>query len=247
VLPLDDRPVLYHTGGMLAFSSSLMVDEAAGVGAFASVNARAEDSYRPRQVTAYAIRLMRAVREKKALPPLPPIGSATKLDGAGKLAGTYRTADGATLELVAVGDGLAIRRGASLLPLQGTGEGQFTVVGPGDQTSGLRIETDQGAVRSVGWGSALYSADGSAASAVPEALARCAGLYDGGNPWVGMAEVVARSDGLWLGGTTPLVPLPDGSFRVGADGWGPERVRFDLEIGGRPQRMNFSGADLLRV
>ena len=244
VLPLDDRPVLYHTGGMLAYSSSLMVDEATGVGAFASVNARAEDNYRPRQVTAYAVRLMRAVRENKPPPPIPPIRSATKLDDARKLAGTYRAADGATLELVAAGDGLAIRRGAALLPMQSAGDGQFTVVGPGDQTSGLRIEMDNGAVRSVGWGSVLY---GAAASAVPDALARCAGLYDGGNPWVGMMEVVARPDGLWLGGTTPLVPLADGSFRVGSDAWSPERVRFDLEIDGQPQRMNFSGADLLRV
>ncbi|HMA51177.1 MAG TPA: serine hydrolase domain-containing protein [Magnetospirillaceae bacterium] len=247
VLPLDDKPVLYHTGGMLAFSSSLMVDEAAGVGAFASVNARAEDSYRPRAVTAYAVRLMRAVREGKPLPAPQDIPSATKVDESKSLAGTYRSADGRSVELVPAGDGLALRAGGGLLPLQNGGEGNFIVAGPGDETSGLHLDIDKGKVRSVGWRSSLYTADGSAPAAVPEALKRCAGLYDGGNPWVGMMEVVARPDGLWLGGTTPLVALPDGSFRVGADAWGPERVRFDLEIDGRPQRMTLSGADMLRV
>lgn len=245
VLPIDDKPVLYHTGGMLAFSSSLMVDEAAGLGAFASVNARAEDSYRPRAVTDYAIRLMRAAREGKPLPPLPAIPSATKLDDAAKLAGTYRAADGAAIELVAAGDGLAVRKGASLLPLQSTGEGEFTVAGPGERATGLRLDIDKGAVRSVGWGPTLYGT--LRGQALPEAVALCAGLYDAGNPWIGMMEVVGRPDGLWLGGTTPLVMLPDGSFRVGADEWGPERVRFDLDIGGRPQRMIFSGVDLYRV
>jgi CubicO group peptidase (beta-lactamase class C family) len=247
VVPLDDRPILYHTGGMLAFSSSLMVDEAAGVGAFASVNARAEDSYRPRAVTAYALRLMRAVREGRKLPEPKDVPSATKVEDAAALAGTYRAADGSAVELVPAGDGLALRAGGAVLALHNAGDGNFTVVGPDERTSGLHLDMDKGKIRTLGWRSSLYAADGAAPAVIPEALARCAGLYDGGNPWIGMMEVVARPDGLWLSGTTPLVPLPDGSFRVGSEEWGPERVRFDLEIDGRPQRMNFSGADLLRV
>jgi CubicO group peptidase (beta-lactamase class C family) len=247
VLPLDDKPVLYHTGGMLSFSSSLMVDEAAGVGAFASVNARAEDSYRPRAVTSYAIRLMRAVREGKPLPAPKESPSATKYDEAKSAAGTYRSATGQSIELVPAGDGLALRAGGGLIPLQSTGDGNFTVAGPGDETSGLHLDIDKGKVRSVGWRSSLYSADGSAKAEIPDALKRCAGLYDGGSPWVGMVDVVARPDGLWLGGTTPLVALADGSFRIGTDDWGPERVRFDLDVDGRPQRLTFSGADLQRV
>jgi CubicO group peptidase (beta-lactamase class C family) len=247
VLPLDERPVLYHTGGMLAYSSSLMVDEAAGVGAFASVNARAEDSYRPRAVTAYAIRLMRAVRENKPLPPIPEIKPATQVEDAKNLVGSFRSASGRSVELVAVGDGLAVRSDGATLPLQGGEDGQFIVVGPGNETSGLRLDIEKGVVRTLGWRSTLYSHDGAAPADIPEALQRCAGLYDGGTPWVGMMEVVARPDGLWLSGTTPLVPLPDGSFRVGSEAWSPERVRFDCEIDGKPQRLNFSGADLLRV
>lgn len=243
ILPIDERPVLYHTGGMLAYSSAIMVDESAGIGAFASVNARAEDSYRPRQVTAYAIRLLRAAKEGKPLPPVPAIRTATKQDDPAKLTGSFKAADGSVLELVASGDGVALRQNGLTLPLQG-GDDSFTVVGPGDETSGLKLDIKDGKVLSAGWKDKLY---GAGAAQTPPSLRRYAGLYDGGSPWVGMMEVVARSDGLWIGGTTPLVPLPDGSFRFGADEWSPERVRFDSEIDGIPQRMLFSGVDLTRV
>lgn len=243
ILPIDDRPVLYHTGGMLAYSSAIMVDEAAGLGAFASVNARAEDSYRPRQVTAYAIRLMRAVKEGKPLPPLPEIRSATKLDDPVKLTGRFKAADGGMIELVTSGDGLGLRHEGVVLPLQG-GEDIFTVAGPGDETSALKLDIKEGKILSVGWRDKLY---GEGAAETPQSLRRFAGLYDGGSPWVGMMEIVARADGLWAGGVVPLVPLPDGSFRLGADEWSPERVRFDSEIDGIPQRLLFSGVDLLRV
>ena len=61
VQPVDGVACLHHTGGMMSFSSSFHVDPAAGIGCFASVNARL-GSYRPRQTTAYAVRLLRAAR-----------------------------------------------------------------------------------------------------------------------------------------------------------------------------------------
>jgi hypothetical protein len=39
----------------------------------------------------------------------------------------------------------------------------------------------------------------------------------------------------------PLVPLGDGTFRVGEDPGGPERLAFDTEIEGRPARALLSG------
>ena len=67
VQPVDGAPCLHHTGGMMSFSSSFHADPAAGIACFASVNARL-GSYRPRQTTAYAIRLLRAVRRGDPLP-----------------------------------------------------------------------------------------------------------------------------------------------------------------------------------
>src|SRR5215510_6814990 len=64
---------LRHTGGMVAFSSSIDVDVTGGIGAFASVNANLR-GYRPVAVTKYAIELFNASLAGKPLPeaPAPP-------------------------------------------------------------------------------------------------------------------------------------------------------------------------------
>ena len=246
VIPVDGRPCLHHTGGMISFSSAITVDTDAGVGAFASVNARAEDDYRPREVTAYAISLMRAVRDGRPMPAPPPIPSATKIDNATVLAGRFRASGGEAVELAVAGDGLALVQSGVSRPLQPAGEGVFIVCGPNEDVAALVVRSEAGVVRSVGLGATLYTPEGAAASIAPE-LARLAGVYDSSNPWTGQVEVVARPDGLWLNGATPLIRQSDGAFRVGPDSWTPERVRFDGDLDGRPQRLNFSGADFVRI
>ena len=57
---LDGHKILRHTGGMIAFASSIHVDLDGGVAAFASINAM--QGYRPTAVTEYAARLLRAER-----------------------------------------------------------------------------------------------------------------------------------------------------------------------------------------
>src|SRR5690606_5840411 len=66
---LDGHKVVRHTGGMVSFMSSLLVDLDSGVGAFASINA--QQGYRPTAVTQYAVQLMSAQRANKALPSVP--------------------------------------------------------------------------------------------------------------------------------------------------------------------------------
>ena len=61
---LDGNRLLRHTGGMVSFMSSMMVDIDDGIGGFASVNA--QQGYRPNPVVRYAIQLMRARRKGTA-------------------------------------------------------------------------------------------------------------------------------------------------------------------------------------
>ena len=126
-VPLDGRMVMQHTGGMLAFHSSIHVDPKAGVGAFASVNSGAGD-YRPRLVTAFACAMLRALAEPEAaLNPIPaPVSwtapSKVKLDTTdaepefAALAGRYaaRGLSFGTVTLVAVKGGLAMPDGTLL-------------------------------------------------------------------------------------------------------------------------------------
>ena len=72
------------------------------------------------------------------------------------------------------------------------------------------------------------------------------GSYVDDDRWGSLISVVARDGRLWLHNAEPLTPLPDGSWRIGADEWSPERVRFDGLIGGRPTRVLLSGSPYVR-
>ncbi len=66
---LDGHTILRHTGGTISFASALHADLDSGVGAFASLNLEA--GYRPNPVTQFAVQLMRAQLQGKALPKPP--------------------------------------------------------------------------------------------------------------------------------------------------------------------------------
>jgi hypothetical protein len=48
-----------------------------------------------------------------------------------------------------------------------------------------------------------------------------------------VATSAGRPVGFAWGECRPLVPLEDGSFRLGEEPWSPERVRFDTLLEGR--------------
>ena len=89
-------------------------------------------------------------------------------------------------------------------------------------------------------GGTRYVRDGASPRTLPDpdpALHAHAGTYRSFSPWTPLFRVVLRGDRLWLlfpdapdgaEPEQPLVPLGDGSFRLGDDAGGPERVRFDL-------------------
>ena len=142
-VPLEGHVVMQHTGGMLAFHSSIHVDPAAGCGAFASVNSGAGE-YRPRDVTAYACALLRAAAEP-GLDPKPakvawtaPPKLALQTEGAkpehARLAGRYANGELAydTVILIAVKGGLAMPDGTLL---EETTEGYWRIKAATDQDS----------------------------------------------------------------------------------------------------------------
>jgi len=138
-VPLEGRKVMHHTGGMLAFHSSIHVDPQAGVGIFASVNSGAGD-YRPRDVTAYGCALLRAAFDANAgLDPKPAKVEWTKpavvLQTTGadpeamSLAGRYGSQglNFGTVTLIAVKGGLAMPDGTTL---EKTAEGYWRIKPP---------------------------------------------------------------------------------------------------------------------
>ncbi|MGH7022998.1 MAG: serine hydrolase domain-containing protein [Caulobacteraceae bacterium] len=247
--PVDGIPALHHTGGMVAFTSSFHADPAAGVAAFASVNARI-GGYRPRQTTAYAIRLMRAVRAGAPLPGAPdPLGPSRPKDSA-PLMGRFVGPDGSAFT-ISPGDDFPVVSGmGGAAPLYRVGGGLATPLPalarhsldpmrPGGATSGP--------VTAIWWGETLFGRDAPLPRpAVPDRLRALAGIYINRDPWQGYAVLFARGEQLVLSGAGPVVDRGEWwSFEK--DPGGVERARFDGVLNGRARRLNISGTDFERL
>ena len=250
VVPVNGRQLLHHTGGMMAFSSSIHVDPEAGVGAFASTNARV-GRYRPRDVTAYACELMLAARQGATAPAPPPIHYDDRIDNAADYAGRYETAEGETIVLFPEGGKLRLTdpKNGQTVSLRAQGNDAFLVPLPRFERMLLVFKREGGKPVSAWWNDTLFTkapAKPRRASTPPD-LAALAGLYVNNDPWADDFQLIAREDGLWLDGVEPLVALPGGAYRVGKEPWDCERVRFEAPLEGRPQRLIFSGVDHTRM
>lgn len=245
IQPIDGAPCLHHTGGMMAFSSSFHADPAAGVACFASVNARNE-GYRPRATTAYAIRLMRAVRAGAPLPAAPDPLAPYRVKNATAFVGVYRAGD-LTIALSEGPQGLRLELTHGVGRIAPAGPDRLVTDHPVLSASGLDAVRENGAVVGLWWGDLLLGRGGPRApTATPDRLRALAGVYLNRDPWVGGAQVLARGDTLWVDGVGRLVER-GGWWSAEKDPGGVERLRFDGVLNGQAQRLNVSGDDLLRI
>jgi CubicO group peptidase (beta-lactamase class C family) len=245
VVPVDSAPALHHTGGMMAFSSSFHADPAAGVACFASVNARL-GSYRPRLTTAYAVRLMRAVRAGKPLPAAPDALGRFRVKDSAPYLGTFASLSGG-FTLSAAPVGLSVKTDDGVALAYPDGEGRFVVDHPILVRHGLDAVRENGKVTGYWWGETLFGRDKPIAAPAPSpALAPMAGVYLNRDPWVGGAEILVRADRLVLEGGGPLTDH-GGWWSLDKDPGGVERLSFEAKLNGRFTRLNASGWDMLRL
>jgi hypothetical protein len=250
---LDGHRVVRHTGGMLSFMSSIIVDLDEGVGAFASVNAM--QGYRPTDVTQFAVQQMRAARAKRPLPPVPPAEIPGEVGNAGDYVGTYRDPSGSTLVIEQEGKRLYWRRGADRMALEPASESdQFIVQHPEFAHFALIFarqdaENPKSPIVEAAWGTEWYAAaayQGPREFSHPAAWESYVGHYWTENPWVGSLRVVVRKDKLWLDGVIPLEAHGD-VFYLRDEKHSPEWVRFGETVNGRCMRLSYSGETLWRV
>ena len=238
------RAYLHHTGGMLSFSSSFHVDEASGVGAFASANLNAFAEYRPRLLTLFAVEALTNVLSRRPLPQPPPLERPLS-DAASYVgrylgpAGSFEVKLGLPLTLVANG------RSAPLLLWS---DEIFRTAHPDFRAYSLMFERRGGAVTLAGWGPNSFAREGTGAS-VPKSdpvLAKLAGRYVSDDPWFGPSPVVERGGRLWIGTETVMNRVGENLWRVGKENWSPERASFADFIDGRPQSFIFSAVKFSR-
>jgi CubicO group peptidase (beta-lactamase class C family) len=249
---LDGHTVVRHTGGMVSFMSSLLVDIDNGVGAYASINA--QQGYRPTAVTQFAVQLMRAQQSSKPLPAIPPANPALAVSNAADYAGSYRQSGGGNLQIEASGDQLFLVRAGEKVPLQPASPGAF-VVADGGQTRyplvfGRADATDpKSAVVEVGLGGDWYTNAkyrGEIQFDAPRQWASFVGHYRNENPWIGSIHIVLREGKLWIDGMMPLEAAGD-RFNLRDEPHSPEWIQFGEVVNGRCMRLKFSGEDMWRV
>lgn len=249
---LDGNRLLRHTGGMVSFMSSLMVDIDEGVGAFASINA--QQGYRPNPVVRYAIQLMRAQRAGAALPAMAEADDPLTVKNAADFAGDYSGVKGG-LQLVAEGERLFVLHGGARVSLERLSDAdRFVARLPAlDRFAfafGRRDPEDPASpVVEVTWGGDWYRNEkyvGPDEFDYPNEWDGYVGHYRNESPWIGSVRIVVRKGKLMIDGTIPLEP--DGElFRLRDSPRNTEWIRFGELVNGRCMRIRFSGNDLWRV
>jgi CubicO group peptidase (beta-lactamase class C family) len=234
---------LRHTGGMVAFSSSIDVDVTGGIGAFASVNANLR-GYRPVAVTKYAIELFNASLAGKPLPDAPaPPPSPDEVKNAGDYVGTYTSLDGKKLELAAEGDKLVLLHAHRRVVLERVAPDRFLVKHPDFDAFLLGFVRENQQVTQAFHGANWYLGtkyNGPKTFETKKEWEAFAGHYHNDSPWYGDTRVVLRKGQLFVDGVQPLVPRSDGKFGVG-DPEAPDWISFESIVDGRAMRLNFSG------
>ena len=244
VSDIEGHTRLRHTGGMVAFSSSLDVDVTGAVGAFASVNANLR-GYRPVAVTKFAVETLNAALAGKPLPAIPaPPAPPEEVSNAAEFAGRYAAPDGRELVLVAEGQRLVLlHKGRRVVLERAGGANAFLAKHPDFDRFLLGFAREGNVVTEALHGGDWYAGAryaGPREFSYPKEWEGFVGHYHNDSPWYGDARVVLRKGRLWLDGLQPLVPRGDGVFGVGEPG-GPDRVGFESVVGGRAMRMNYSG------
>ncbi|MBS0419954.1 MAG: serine hydrolase [Proteobacteria bacterium] len=250
---LDGHKVIRHTGGMLSFMSSILVDLDEGVGAFASINAM--QGYRPTTVTTVAVQQMRAMRSKKPLPAPPAVESPWDAENAADYVGTYRAPAGGSMVIERDADRIYWKRGQERIALQPAGEAdQFVVAHPDFSHFKLVFtrqdpDNEHSPITESAWGTDWYVSEryqGPREFPTPAEWNSYVGHYWSENPWIGSTRIVLRKGRLWLDGATPLEAQGD-VFYLRDEKYSPEWIRFSDPVNGHCMRISLSGESLWRV
>jgi CubicO group peptidase (beta-lactamase class C family) len=246
---IDGHTRLRHTGGMVAFSSSIDVDVTSGIGAFASVNANLR-GYRPVVVTKFAVELMNASLSDKALPAAPaPPPSAAEVKNAVDYAGVFTSPDNKTLELTAEADKLILNHQRRRIALERAARDLFMVKDADFETYLLGFVRDKGQVTEAYYGSDWYAGanySGPKTFSNEKVYESYVGHYTNDSPWYGDTRIVLRKGHLYVDGVQLLVPRADGKFGI-TDPDAPDWISFESIIDGRAMRLNYSGVIFRRA
>lgn len=245
---LDGKPIFFHSGGMLGFTSMLIGEPRLGIGAVAFVNGPGSAG----GVARFAVRALAAAMTGDSLPAVPPPEDPTAVPHAADYAGTFTSPTGDSLIFAAAGDSLLLVREGPVA-LLGYGEDTFLGPRPAFGIFPIAFHRDSaGAVTEVSVGGAWYRNAryrGPIRWTTPKLWDAYVGHYRIMQPWEPNFRIIHRKDRLyWVspdGAEEVLTLLPSGEYRVG-DPLSAERIRFGPVVDGQVLQVTFSGMEYYR-
>lgn len=245
---LDGRPIFYHSGGMLGYSSMLMGEPGLGIGAVAFVNGPGS----PGAVARFALRAIGAAMRGDSLPRLGDPEQAYQVKDAKIYAGTYTSAAGGRLTFEASGDSLILVDGAgrsALMPYR-----THAFLGPRERFPlfPLQFAGDSAGMAEVWYGDQWYAGEryhGPHTFSAPVAWQAYPGHYRIMQPWEPNFRIVLRKGALWYispgGNEEPLTQIGPNEFRVGEPN-SAERLSFGNVVEGTALTATLSGMTYFR-
>lgn len=240
---LDGRPLFFHSGGMLGYSSMLMGEPSLGIGVVAFVNGPGD----PGAIARFALRALGAAMRGDSLPEIP-ADDGDPVPHAARYTGRFVSPAGDTLAFEAAGDSLLlVNGGGTRIALEPYGDDAF--LGPRERFPlfPLRFAGDSTGMREVWYGDSWYTSEryqGPRDFAVPDAWRTFPGHYRIMQPWQPNFRIVLRKGALWYvspgGNEEPMTPLPNGEFRVGETD-SAERISFGNVVDGKALTATYSG------
>jgi len=244
---LDGHSCLWHTGGMVGYHASIVVDVDSGLGVVTLINGPGT----PEEISFFALKTVRACLEDATLPKVPPMSPIKEVEDAGQYAGKYSSPEG-TVRVVPSGKELWLVRDGKRSRLEPTAPDKFNSSDVSELFP-FRFGRNDGVVTELFNGPEWYTNDryrGPRRFPSRKEWEPFPGHYRSYSPWSSNFRVVLRKGQLAIiepqGDEEPLVPLAEGWFRIGADPKCPERIRFEMMVDGKAHMAFRSGGRAYR-
>jgi CubicO group peptidase (beta-lactamase class C family) len=238
--------VIGHTGGVSGYTACMQMNTTRGFGVVAMANL-VEAPLHPCAIVLYAMAVLQAQSQGRALPAPPPAPDLRHVENAERYAGTYTSQDGRKFEIAASGGQVSLVDASGTFAAYPRGDDTFWVDAPNFVQFELAFGRDRnGRVVECNYGSQWFTNQhyaGPHTFAHPAGWNDLAGRYQNdflGQPYV--SRVVIVKNRLTLDGTDTLTPLANGTFSLGSS-----IVRFDARAGTQPQRMWVDDTPMYRI
>jgi hypothetical protein len=252
IIDLDGHRAFHHTGGSWGFAACITVDPVTGVGCFVGVNAQVAN-YRPSNITKYACRLLRQVREGSTKTIPTEVTSPHPVASPEDYTGIFIAPGGDQFQVMNRSGLLVLAAGGQEARLESLGDNLFLSDHPRFGSHFLEFERGGGAATSVWFGPVLYGRGGAVPQpAVPSELVPLQGIYASTDHFSGWWQTIFAQGKRLVIENVAAFRTKDNLLRKD-DYWYPEgsgnpaeRVRFEAVVNGVPQRLDYSGRALWR-